>query len=94
MQLTETQKKSVLMKCKDCKYEEQVPEWVLDELALGEYGSGYEMCCPNCDGTMVEKSKYNKSWWEKFLKLNSSMVFLYPIFKMITVMNRLKTYAV
>lgn len=37
------------------------PEWVLDELALGEYGSGYEMCCPNCDGTMVEKSKYNKS---------------------------------
>ena len=59
--MTEHTEKSVLMKCKDCKYEEQVPEWVLEELALGDHGSGYEMCCPNCDGTMVEKSKYNKS---------------------------------
>ena len=33
--MTEHTEKSVLMKCKDCKYEEQVPEWVLEELALG-----------------------------------------------------------
>ena len=59
--MTEHTEKSVLMKCKDCKYEEQVPEWVLEELALGDHSSGYEMSCPNCDGTMVEKSKYNKS---------------------------------
>ena len=59
--MTEHTEKSVLMKCKDCKCEEQVPEWVLEELALGDHGSGYEMCCPNCDGMMVEKSKYNKS---------------------------------
>ena len=54
-------RKECIDEMQDRKYEEQVPEWILDELALGEYGSGYEMCCPNCDGTMVEKSKYNKS---------------------------------
>ena len=59
--MTEHTEKSVLMKCKDCRFEEQVPEWVLEELALGDHSIGYEMSCPNCDGTMVEKSKYNKS---------------------------------
>ena len=39
--MTEHTEKSVLMKCKDCRYEEQVPEWVLEELALGDHSSGY-----------------------------------------------------
>ena len=56
--MTEHTEKSVLMKCKDCRYEEQVPELLLEELALGDRSSEYEMSCPNCDGTMVEKSKY------------------------------------
>lgn len=56
--MTETIEKNVSMKCRDCGYEEKVPEWVLNELAFGQYGNGYKMDCPECGGTMIEKDRY------------------------------------
>ena len=48
-------RKSCLDKCTVCGYTEAVPEWVLDELALGKRGDGYVMACPKCDEKMIEK---------------------------------------
>lgn len=56
--MTETIEKNVPMKCRDCGYEEMVPEWGLDELAFGQYGNGYKMDCPECGGTMIEEDRY------------------------------------
>ena len=47
--------KTVLMKCKNCGYEEEVPQWVLDELNEASNDNTYQMCCPECDDTMFEK---------------------------------------
>lgn len=58
--MTEDTEKNVSMKCTRCGYIEDVPDWVLDELALGRRGNGYEMCCPRCDGRMVEKQNVKK----------------------------------
>lgn len=51
--------KSVLMKCKKCGYEEEVPQWVLDELNEFSDDKTYQMICPECDDTMFEKGKMN-----------------------------------
>ncbi len=38
------------MKCTRCGYEEEVPEWVLQELnEFSSPNSEYEMICTNCD---------------------------------------------
>lgn len=50
---------NVLMKCKKCGYEEEVPLWVLDELNEFSDDSLYQMCCPECDDIMFEKGKLN-----------------------------------
>lgn len=51
--------KSVSMKCKKCGYEEEVPQWVLDELNEFSDDNTYQMICPECDDTMFEKGKMN-----------------------------------
>lgn len=51
----EYSEKNVLMKCESCKYQEQVPLWILDE--LGSYDTKKEekvMYCPECDKLMKE----------------------------------------
>lgn len=53
--MTESTEKVVWMKCTVCGYTEAVPEWVLDELALGKRGDGYVMAYPKCDEKMIEK---------------------------------------
>lgn len=47
------------MKCKKCGYEEEVPQWVLDELNEFSDDKTYQMICPECDDTMFEKGKMN-----------------------------------
>ena len=47
--------KSVSMKCKHCGYEEDVPQWVLDELNEFSDDKSYQMICPECDDTIFEK---------------------------------------
>lgn len=49
--------KTVLMKCVKCGNEEEVPEWVLEELNEFESDDEYQMMCPECNGLMLEKSK-------------------------------------
>lgn len=44
------------MKCTKCRYQENVPEWVLEELEFGRRDGSYRMACPNCDSLMLEKS--------------------------------------
>ena len=48
------------MKCKRCGYEENVPEWILEEflgaeIYSGKGNHGYNYQCPECNGTMVRK---------------------------------------
>lgn len=45
------------MKCKKCGYEEEVPQWVLDELNEFSGDKTYQMICQECDDTMFEKGK-------------------------------------
>ena len=47
--------KSVSMKCRHCGYEEDVPQWVLNELNEFSDDKSYQMICPECDDTMFEK---------------------------------------
>lgn len=49
--------KTVLMKCVKCGTEEEVPEWVLEELNEFDSDDEYQMMCPECNGLMLEKSK-------------------------------------
>ena len=49
--------KNVLMKCNHCGYEEEVPQWVLDELNEFSDDKTYQMICPECDNTMFEKGR-------------------------------------
>lgn len=57
--MTDNTEKNVLMKCIKCHYEEEVPEWILEEMSEGKT-SDYDMMCPKCNGTMYEKSKLDK----------------------------------
>ena len=48
------------MKCKRCGYEEEVPEWILEEflgeeIYSGKENQGYSCQCPKCNGRMVRK---------------------------------------
>ena len=48
------------MKCKRCDYEEEVPEWILEEflgeeIYSGKENQGYSCQCPKCNGRMVRK---------------------------------------
>lgn len=52
--------KIVLMKCAKCGYEEEVPEWVLQELNEFDNDEEYQMICPECEAVMYEKSKKKK----------------------------------
>lgn len=54
--MKETTEKSVLMKCKTCNYQEEVPEWVMEELEeFSPSGKeGRTMICPECDRIMYE----------------------------------------
>lgn len=52
--MTERIEKRVLMKCKQCGYEEQVPEWLLFELNPNPRKIK-KMMCPECNKTMVDK---------------------------------------
>lgn len=50
------------MKCKQCGYEENVPEWILEEFLAeeiysGKENHGYNCQCPECNGTMVRKKQ-------------------------------------
>lgn len=46
------------MICTECGMEEEVLYWILDELSDGIRGDGFEICCPSCDGKMIENSNY------------------------------------
>ena len=50
-----TYRKSVLMKCPKCGYEEGVPRWLIDELFPNEPEENYMMHCPECDHKMIVK---------------------------------------
>ncbi len=50
----------VRMKCEACGYEEDVPDWILDEFLEIELDSGskdrrYSCQCPRCNKTMFRK---------------------------------------
>lgn len=50
----------VEMKCTSCGYEEEVPEWILEEfleieLLQGETKRVYSCQCPRCNQTMFRK---------------------------------------
>jgi DNA-directed RNA polymerase subunit RPC12/RpoP len=54
--MTDTEE-TVLMKCAACGYEEEVPEWVLQEMAEAEGpNTEYEMICPECEHRMFPKN--------------------------------------
>ena len=48
------------MKCAKCGYEEEVPEWVLQELNEFDNDEEYQMICPECEAVMYEMSKMKK----------------------------------
>jgi len=50
------------MKCKQCGYEERVPEWLLLELNPNPKKIK-KMMCPECNKTMVDK----KAWVRRTL---------------------------
>lgn len=53
--MMEYSEKTVLMKCEKCKYQEQVPLWILDELeSYDAKGEERVMYCPKCDALMKE----------------------------------------
>lgn len=58
--MTESTETLVLMKCTRCGYQENVPEWVLEELEFGRKNDSYRMACPRCDRLMLEKSFLDK----------------------------------
>jgi len=60
--MTEHTEKHVLMKCKQCGYEERVPEWLLLELNPNPKKIK-KMMCPECNKTMVDK----KAWVRRTL---------------------------
>lgn len=63
--------KSVSMKCKKCGYEEEIPQWILEELNKFSDDVSYQMICPACEDTMFEEEN----------ELNDDSLFLsYPIF--------------
>ena len=43
---------SILMKCENCGYKEEVPVWILEELNEFSDDKTYQMCCPRCNHTM------------------------------------------
>lgn len=49
--------KSVSMKCKHCGYEEDVPQWVLDELNEFSDDKSYQMICRECEELCVSKNR-------------------------------------
>ena len=60
--MTERIEKRVLMKRKQCRYEEQVPEWLLFELNPNPRKIK-KMMCPECNKTLVDK----KAWVKRTL---------------------------
>ena len=53
--MTEHTEKDVLMKCKKCSYEEEVPRWLTDELFPNEPEENYMMHCLECNHKMIVK---------------------------------------
>ena len=56
--MTDSTEENVLMICRKCRYEEDVPVWVLEELC-DKTKDGYVMACPNCGKKMIQKDIRN-----------------------------------
>lgn len=51
--------KCITMKCNKCGHEEEVPQFMLDQLAMFSDDKTYQMVCPKCEDTMFEKGRMN-----------------------------------